>query len=363
MLDVSVRKSFTGVTIDAAFTADAPGITALFGRSGAGKSSVIAMIAGLLRPDTGHVTAEGATLFDAARRTEMPPERRRVGLVFQDGRLFPHLSVRRNLRYGMDRLPPGDRRVGFDHVVALLGLESLLDRRPGALSGGEKQRVAMGRALLASPRLLLMDEPLAALDAERKAEVMPFIRRLAGELEIPILYVSHATDEILALADRLVLMDDGRSVAAGPVEDLMSRLDLRPLTGRFAAGAVVRATVAVPRSDDGLTGLDFAGGRLWVPAVDQPAGRAVRLRIHARDVALALTPPADTSVQNIFPATVAEIAEAEDGQVDVRLDAGCPLWARVTRRAVHTLGLEPGRSVHAMIKSVAVARREIADHA
>jgi molybdate transport system ATP-binding protein len=210
MIDVSIEKAQGAFRVQVAFTAPAKGVTALFGPSGAGKTSIINMVAGLLRPDKGHIHANGCCLFDAAARIDLPPERRRIGYVFQDGRLFPHLSVHGNLVYGMRRTQPSQRYVALDQVVRLLGIGQLLQRRPARLSGGEKQRVAIGRALLASPALLLMDEPLASLDEQRKQEVLPFIACLADEVAIPILYVSHDPEEIRALADKVVLVEDGR---------------------------------------------------------------------------------------------------------------------------------------------------------
>jgi molybdate transport system ATP-binding protein len=225
MLDLKVQKSQGGFQIDAAFRSKVAGVTALFGRSGAGKTSVINMVAGLAKPDKGRIIVNDEPLFDSEKRINVPPEKRRIGYVFQEGRLFPHLTVRANLTYGRELTPPARRYVDLDQVVALLGIESVLSRRPAKLSGGEKQRVAIGRALLTSPSLLLMDEPLASLDAERKAEVLPFIARLSREFSIPILYVSHSLEEILSLTDTLVLMAEGRVVAAGPIETLLARPD------------------------------------------------------------------------------------------------------------------------------------------
>jgi molybdate transport system ATP-binding protein len=302
-------------------------------------------------------------LFDTADRTDVPPERRRLGYVFQEDRLFPHLSVHGNLTYGLKRAPKAERRIGLDEVVALLGIESLLRRRPGDLSGGEKQRVSLGRALLANPRLLLMDEPLANLDQPRKDEVLPFIERLRDELAIPMVYVSHAMEEIVRLADTMVLISDGRAVAVGPVEDLTSRLDLRPLTGRYEAGSVLEAQVRGHDKTFGLTRLAFAGGQLMVPHVALPLGTPLRVRVRARDVALALAPPEGTSIQNIFPARVKDLARDQGPLVDVLLDAGgAPLWARVTARACQALTLEPGRQVYALVKAVAVDRHSLGRH-
>lgn len=231
MLEIRLRKRLGDFRIDAAFSTEVAGVTALFGTSGAGKTSVINMVAGLIPPDDGLVAVNGLMLFDSSQSLDLPPERRRCGYVFQDGRLFPHLTVKANLTYGMRLVPRSERYVSFEQVVELLGIVHLLARRPAKLSGGEKQRVAIGRALLTSPSLLLMDEPLASLDAARKGEVLPFIARLPREFSIPILYVSHSLDEILNLADTVVLLESGKVVATGSVEDLMSRLDLQHFSG------------------------------------------------------------------------------------------------------------------------------------
>jgi molybdate transport system ATP-binding protein len=249
-------------------------------------------------------------------------------------------------------------------VVDLLGIASLLARRPRDLSGGEKQRVAIGRALLSNPRLLLMDEPLASLDAPRKAQILPFVERLRDELKIPIIYVSHAMDEIIRLADTLVLLSDGQVAAVGGVADLTSRLDLRPLTGRYEAGAVIQAAVARQDAGDGLSELAFPGGRLVVPRVELPHGTPVRARIRARDVSLALSVPDDISILNIFAARVVEIADEPGAQLDIRLDIGTPtepvaLWARITARSAHRLGLAPGMPVVALVKAVALDRTSL----
>ncbi len=360
MIEIDVEKRLGAFLLDARFAAPATGITALFGRSGAGKTTLVNLLAGLVRPDRGRIAVGGEVLFSAEEGIDVPPERRRLGYVFQEGRLFPHYSVHGNLTYGRRRGARGGA-IGFDAVVALLGLGALLDRRPGDLSGGEKQRVAIGRALLAEPRLLLMDEPLASLDAPRKAEILPFIEKLRDELHLPVIYVSHAMEEIVRLADTLVLMSEGRIAAVGPVEELTSRLDLRPLTGRYEAGAVIRATVAGHDVTYGLSELAFPGGRLRVAHVALPLGTPVRARIRARDVALATTRPIGISFRNIFAARVTEVAPERAPIVDVRLDIGTPaqpvaLWARVTARAAHELGLTPGREVFALVKTVALDR-------
>jgi molybdate transport system ATP-binding protein len=364
MLDVAVRHRFgpagvwraaqrEGFALDAAFTTPARGVTALFGPSGCGKSTLLAAVAGLLRPEAGRVALEGTVLLDTARRIFVPPEHRRCGLVFQDARLFPHLSVETNLRYGLRRAPRDVPGPGFEEVVALLGIEPLLVRRPGRLSGGERQRVALGRALLSRPRLLLMDEPLAALDAPRRAEVLPFLARLRDVAGIPILYVTHALDEVDALADHLVLLGAGRVLAAGPVEEMAARTDL-PLALRRDAGALIGCTVAGHDAARGLTELRFAGGALFVPLRSEAPGTKARLRLRARDVAVATEAPRGLSTQNILPATLAEMTEAPGTQeVFLRLMLGpTPVLARVTRDSAARLGLSRGQAVWAVIKAV-----------
>lgn len=356
MLDIHIKRRQGDFSIDAMFRSDEVGVTALFGRSGAGKTSIINMVAGLVRPDEGHIIVNGCCLFDSKMSVDVPPEKRRIGYIFQEGRLFPHLSVRANLAYGMRLTPEQERYVNFDQVVELLGIGHLIDRRPAKLSGGEKQRVAIGRALLTSPALLLMDEPLASLDGARKAEVLPFIARLSREFSIPILYVSHALEEILNLADAMVVLDSGRAVAMGGIEDLMSRSDLQRLTGYNDCGAVISTVVELQDEAAGLTHLRFSGGVLKVPRFDAPRGGKVRVRIEARNVAVAMSPPERISVQNILRGRVEEIMAGNGSLVDIRLDIGCPLLARITPQARQDLDLKPGQQVFALIKSVAVSR-------
>ena len=359
MIGIDIERRLGAFHIQVAFATEAR-VTALFGRSGSGKTSLVNMIAGLMRPDRGTIEIDGKRLFDSAGGVDIAAERRRVGYVFQEGRLFPHLTVRRNLLYGHALTPAAERYIHLDQVVELLGLEHLLERRPGALSGGEKQRVAIGRALLASPRLLLLDEPLAALDNFRKGEVLQYIERLRDEFRIPIIYVSHAIEEVTRLADTMVVLSQGKAVAAGPVSEIMSRLDLAPYTGRFEAGAVIAARVAAQDLDYQLTRLEFAGGQLFVANLDALVGEPVRVRIRARDVAIALQRPQQVSFLNVLSGRITQISHAEEAAVDVRIDiAGTPLLARVTRRSVDDLALAPGKEVYALVKAVSLDRHSV----
>jgi len=358
-LDIAVEKRLSdSVTIDAHFQAG-DGVTALFGRSGAGKTSLVEMIAGLLRPDRGRIVVQGRTLFDSEKRIDLPAERRRVGYVFQDARLFPHLTVRRNLLYG--RWAGGRRgALSLEAVCRLLDIEPLLERRPGALSGGEVQRVAIGRALLADPAILLMDEPLASLDGARKNEILPFLERLKAEGGLPIVYVSHAMEEAIRLADQMVLLDGGRVAAVGPIEEVSTRLDLRPLTGRYEAGAVV--PVRVEGHDDPYeltTLLITPERRLQVPRLALPVGAALRIRLRARDVTLSLTRPEGASTLNVLEGRVRELSPADGPFVDVLVDAGAPIWSRITRLSAERMGLAPGRPVYAIVKAGAIDRASL----
>lgn len=353
-MEVNVTRQQGEFRVDAAFEGVSSGVTALYGPSGAGKTSIINMVAGLMRPDAGRIVVNGLCLFDSSRGIDLPPERRRIGYVFQDGRLLPHLSVRANLKYGMRLTPAAQRFVFFDAVAELLGIRHLLGRRPARLSGGEKQRVAIGRALLTSPAMLLMDEPLASLDAARKAEVLPFVARLSREFAIPILYVSHVMDEILNLADRLVVVDAGRVAACGAIEDVVSDPELRTLFRDEDHGSVIRTVVDSPLDDAGVSRLRFGDCVFIVPPVPAERGTPVRVRIPARHVAVALSKTADTSIQNIFPARIQEIRVHDTWFADVCMDIGCPLWARITRRSLAAMHLTVGQAVYALIKTVSI---------
>ncbi len=360
MLDVHIKHQSQGApALDVTFQAPS-GVTSLFGRSGAGKTTVINVLAGLIKPQSGHIEIDGEVIFDATKKVNVPPDQRRFGYVFQDAKLFPHLNVESNLRYGYNLLPSEKRKIVFDDVVSLLKLDHLRQRRTRNLSGGESQRVAIGRALLTSPRLLLLDEPLASLDGAHRREIMPYLENVRQQLNIPIIYVTHQIDEIIRLADQVVVIDDGRVMATGAVEEVLSRLDLRPLTGRFDAGAALTCKVGAHDRRDQLTRLEFSGGAIVVPFQDLPEGREIRIRIRARDITLSLTKPTQTSVLNILEGQIIEIAESDKARADVLLQVGKDkLWASVTKRSVRELGLEIGVSLFAMIKSVAVDRHSI----
>jgi molybdate transport system ATP-binding protein len=361
MLDIRLQKRHGDFRLDLAFQSDGAMVTALFGRSGSGKTSVIDMVAGLVRPDAGCVVVDGRVLFDSEKAIDLPPARRRVGYVFQDGRLFPHYTVRGNLLYGMERTPVAERCIGFESVVEVLGIGALLNRRPGKLSGGEKQRVAIGRALLTSPRLLLMDEPLASLDGARKAELLPFIACLPEQFGVPILYVSHSVDEVLRLADHLVLLEGGKTRDSGSVEEVMGRPEFALVSGGRNPASVIAATILKHDPARGTTHLTFSGGVMRVPLLSAEPGRRLRVRIEASDVMLALTRPEGLSVQNIFSAKITSL-RPDNEQVDVGLDLGCPLHSQISAQACVDLDLKVGMPLFALIKSTAISRADIAEH-
>jgi len=356
MLNIDVTKRLGDFSLNASFTSDS-GVTALFGRSGSGKTTLVNAIAGLLRPERGVIEVDGECLYDSLRGIDVPVASRRVGYVFQEGRLFPHLTVRGNLSYGY-RLTRADQRyVEFAHVVELLGLGGLLDRRPGNLSGGEKQRAAIGRALLASPRVLLMDEPLAALDQQLKAEILEYIERLHADIRIPIIYVTHAIEEIVRLADVVVIMAAGSVVTAGKVSDIMGRPELREHTGRFEGGTVIEAKVESQDKEYGLATIAFNGGQLVIAAPDAGVGHEIRLRVRARDVSIALTRPPDISVLNVLSGRIVDIHAEGGPSANVRIDVGgVRLLARITRFSLQKLALSPGQQVYALVKAVSLDR-------
>lgn len=356
MIEARLSLPRRGFMLNLSLNLPARGVTALYGPSGCGKTTVLRALAGLERA-AGRVVVDGAVWQDDATQTFVPTHRRPIGYVIQEAALFPHLDVRRNLDYGLKRIAAADRRIALDQVVALLGIAHLLERRTGTLSGGERQRVAIARALATSPRLLLMDEPLAALDAPRKAEVLPFLDRLHDELGIPIVYVSHAIDEVARLADHLVLMSAGRVQVDGPVADMLARLDL-PVAQGDEAGVVLDGIVAERDAQWQLARLDVDGEtcRFWARDQGLPVGRRVRLRVLARDVSLARSPPSSTSIGNQMHGTVEAIADDEHPALAlVRVRVGtAPVVARLTKRSAHALGLSVGAPVWAQVKTVAL---------
>jgi molybdate transport system ATP-binding protein len=351
-LSVRLRHHFPSLLIDVAFQVPAPGVTVLFGPSGAGKTTVVSTIAGLLRPEECRIAVDDRVLADTDARVWLPPERRRTGLVFQDARLFPHMSVAANLRFGMRRAAPGPIR--FEEVVELLGIGGLLSRRPHTLSGGERQRVGIGRALLSQPQLLLMDEPLANLDAARKAEFMPYLSRLKTALKLPVVYVTHALDEVMQLADSLVLIEAGHVEGYGALSDIAARADL-PLAQRDDAGALLLCRAVEHDTARELSRLEGGGATFWVPLLSGPLGAGWRLRIPAREVILAGKAPESISVHNIVPGTVRRIASSARRSVlvEIALPRGA-LLSRVTPDAIARLALAPGSPVLALIKSTSI---------
>ncbi len=332
----------------------ARGIAVLFGPSGSGKTTCLRAMAGLERAPDGFFSIAGEVWQDEASGVFVPTHRRALGYVFQEASLFPHLSVERNMEFGQRRATNAAPHGELDTVADLLGIRALLKRRPDSLSGGERQRVAIARALLAAPRLLLMDEPLAALDLKRKREILPYLERLHDELAIPVIYVSHAPDEVARLADHLVLLEEGRVVASGPLCDTLARTDLPPA---FAddAGVVIETTLSGNVADN-LSQLEFADGTLHVGRRPEVPGSRLRCRIHARDVSVALERPRASSIVNILPATVSAVAATDTpGHVLVQMRVGgTPLLARITERSQRELEIAPGRTVWAQIKGVAL---------
>jgi molybdate transport system ATP-binding protein len=359
MIDVDIEQHLGGFHLDVRFGADAP-IVGLFGRSGAGKTSVVNAIAGITRPQRGSIRINGNCLFDMKQRIDLRPEERRVGYVFQDALLFPHLDVEANLLYGHRLRPSAERFIDRARVIDLLGLGPLLRRRPRALSGGEKQRVAIGRALLAQPRVLLLDEPLASLDVPRKVEILEYIERLRDDLHIPMVYVSHSVAEIARLADTVVVLSEGRCLAVGAADDVMGRPDLKPATGRYEAGSLIDTRVVAHDPGEQLTTLAFEGGRLIVPTLDAAIGERVRARIRARDVSLAIREPTQISILNVLHGRVSSIDAGTEPVVDVQLAIGAALLAaRITRHSLRELRIEVGQELYALVKAVSFDQRSV----
>ena len=359
MIDVDIEQQLGTFRLAVRFSAEAP-VIGVFGRSGAGKSTVINAIAGIAKPLRGFIRINGVLLFDTQRAIDLPADKRRVGYVFQDALLFPHLDVESNLLYGQRLRSPAERFITPARVIDLLGLNAVLRRAPKTLSGGERQRVAIGRALLAQPRILLMDEPLASLDGPRKTEILDYIERLRDELGIPIVYVSHSVPEITRLADTVVVLSVGKCVAVGDVDDVMGRFDLEPATGRYEAGSLLDTRVIAHDAEHQLTTLAFDGGELIAPHLDARVGERVRARIRARDVSLALERPTGISILNILAARVTAVENESGPIVDVRVGIGAAaITARITRRSVQQLGIHVGQDVYALVKAVSFDQRSV----
>lgn len=348
------KISYPGFTLDVQLDLPGRGVSALFGRSGCGKTTCLRAMAGLEHA-RGRLEIAGDVWQDDAHKRFLPTHRRPLGYVFQESSLFAHLTVRGNVEYGMRRVPVPQRQVSLDQAVDLLGITALMDRKPETLSGGERQRVAIARALASSPRLLLLDEPLAALDAQRKSEVLPYLERLHSQLDIPMLYVSHALDEVIQLADTLVVLEQGRVVASGPLAQTLARIDTTFVLGDDTS-ALLEGTVAERDERWHLARIAFPGGSLWLRDSGLPAGSRVRVRVLARDVSIATKEPQATSIQNVLPCVVRAIApDSHPSQQLVQLMCGeSLLLARITARACEALDLAPGKPVWAQVKSAAL---------
>jgi molybdate transport system ATP-binding protein len=359
MIAVDVEQLLGRFRLSVAFRAQAP-IVGLFGRSGSGKTTVVNAIAGITTPQRGSIVIEGRCLFDSSRGIHLPPERRRVGYVFQDALLFPHLDVKANLLYGKRRRPSAEHFIGEDKVIELLGLGALLARKPIALSGGEKQRVAIGRALLAQPRIMLFDEPLASLDTARKSEILAYIERLRDELHIPMVYVSHSPEEIARLADTVVVLAEGRCIAVGDARQVLRQAELEAPGDIDEIGSLIETRVARHDREAQLTTLAFDGGELVVPMLEEAPGERVAAQIQARDVSIAISRPSGISILNILPGRVSAFRTGASTSVDVELViGGTALTARITRRSMRQLDLRVGQEVYALVKAVSFNRRRL----
>lgn len=357
-LSVTITHGFGNFDLDVSF--DVPsGVTVLFGRSGSGKTTIINSIAGLLRPDNAIITFDGAPLHDTSQNIFVPVPKRRMGYVFQDARLFPHMTVEQNLNYGHASAAPSIPGPTVNDVADVLGVSHLMDRAPSTLSGGEGQRVAIGRALLSRPRMLLMDEPLSSLDAARKADILPYLERLRGLYDLPILYVSHSVAEVARLATTVVVLDEGRVSRAGPAETVLSDPDMVRQIGVREAGAILPARVS-KHHPDGLTELETSGAHLFLPRIEAAEGAATRVRILAQDVILSKMDPVGLSALNILPVQIVAVREGSGPGVIVQLQCGTDrLLARITRRSAEALEIKAGEAAYAVVKTVSIARADI----
>jgi molybdate transport system ATP-binding protein len=359
MIEIDVRLKVGTFSLDVAF-ANGGGVTALFGQSGSGKSLTLSIIAGLAKPDAGYVRLDGRTLVDVERGVFVPVWRRRIGLVFQDSNLFPHLSVKQNLLYGRWFAPRGERRIDFEAVVETLGIAGLISRPPARLSGGEKQRVAIGRALLSCPKLLLLDEPLAALDMQRKLEILPLIERVRDEFGVPIVYVSHAVEEVVRLASSVVMIESGRVKFFGDPAEALNRLAYAPAVNRFDRSSVLTATVGETSVGHGLTELKHPAGTIWVAGGAGAVGSPAHVIVKATDVILSLVPPHEISARSVLSGKVSNIQfDGPIATIAIELKGDGQLLATVTRGAFEALGLEAGSKVYALFKTAALDERSI----
>ncbi|MDI3271553.1 molybdenum ABC transporter ATP-binding protein [Pseudomonas sp. AL03] len=357
MIHTRLKLRYSGFTLEVDLQLPGRGVTALYGHSGSGKTTCLRCIAGLEKAEQGFIQVNDEVWQDSDKKIFVPPHKRALGYVFQEASLFPHLSVLANLEFGLKRIPRQQRQVDMAHATELLGIGHLLDRPPQNLSGGERQRIGIARALLTSPKLLLMDEPLAALDSQRKNEILPYLQRLHDELDIPVLYVSHSQDEVARLADHLVLLSNGKALASGPIGETLARLDL-PLALGDDAGVVIEGRVSAHDADYQLLTLQLPDTTLNIRVAHSPMtlGQALRCKVQARDVSLSLQSVEQSSILNRLPVTViSEMGADNAAHVLIRLDAGgTPLLARITRYSRDQLGVHPGQQLWAQIKAVAV---------
>lgn len=356
MIEIDIIKDFPDFTLSAKFEVE-QGLTVIFGPSGAGKSSIVNLISGIERPREGLIRVNGKVLFDSKQKINLAINKRGIGHVFQDNLLFPHMSVEKNLLYGCARVSSGAGLASLEEISRLLGLEPLLHRKPGTLSGGERKRVAIGRALLSNPGFLIMDEPLAGLDESRKQEILPFIETVRDHFAIPILYITHSLTELTRLADTVVLMRSGQVVETGPTGQILGRLDLAELTGGYDAGSILSGTVKKHDSEFHLTELETEAGIFSISEIDQPEGRKIRLKIRARDVALSLERVSNISVLNQFEGKIIEFRGHNRSMVDILVDIGFPLSTRITRKSFAAMELQKGSQVWVMIKSATIDRQ------
>lgn len=362
MITLSFTLNHTPFVLSLEEVIPSSGITAVFGRSGAGKTSLINAISGLVTPESGRISVGDKVLFDSVAGINLPPEHRRIGYVFQEARLFPHMTVEKNLKYGQQR----EDNAQFSEIIALLGIEGLLKRHPADLSGGEKQRVAIGRALLSEPELLIMDEPTASLDGPRRQELIQYLLRLAEKLNIPVLYVSHSLDEILHIADSMVILNDGKVIANGPLHDIWGSAPMRPWLSAKEQSALVMARCVGKHPDYAMAQLDLDGEILWVPDTGKPIGATLRLRVFANDISIVKSRPNDTSIRNILPAVVDEVCDlpsddSQSGYCQVALRVGNQrLLANITQWAADDLRLSRGDGVYAQLKGVSITKGDLA---